>query len=71
LSRFTTGRRIAYPTNNIKKAANLQWLSSARDESTGVSDTAQLDIFVRGIYNEFIVTEELAGLMAVKGKTTS
>jgi aspartokinase-like uncharacterized kinase len=41
------------------------------DESTDVSDTAQLAIFVRGIDNEFNVTEELAGLMAMKGMTTS
>jgi hypothetical protein len=42
------------------------------DESTDVSDTAQkLAIFVRGIDNGFNVTEELAGLMAVKGTTTS
>jgi hypothetical protein len=36
-----------------------------------VSDTAQkLAIFVRGIDDEFYVTEELAGLMAEKGTTT-
>jgi hypothetical protein len=42
-------------------------VSSATDDSTDVSDTAQLDIFVREIYNEFNVTEELADLMAMKG----
>jgi hypothetical protein len=41
------------------------------DESTDVSDTAQLTIFVRGIDNEVNETEELAGLMAMKGTTTS
>jgi hypothetical protein len=43
----------------------------AIDESTDVSDTAQLDILVRGIYNGFIVTEELAALMAMKGTTAT
>jgi hypothetical protein len=41
------------------------------DESTDVSDTAKLAIFVWGTDNEFNVTEELAGLMAMKGMTTS
>jgi hypothetical protein len=40
------------------------------DESTDVSNTAQLAVFVRGIDNEFNVAEELYGLMAVKGTTT-
>jgi hypothetical protein len=36
------------------------------DQSTGVSTTTQFDNFVRGIYNEFNLTEEIAGLMAMK-----
>jgi galactitol-specific phosphotransferase system IIB component len=75
LSQFTIGTRTDF-SNNIEeilkeKAANFQWFSEAMDESTDVSDTAQLALFVRGIDNEFNVTEELACLMAMKGTTTS
>ncbi|KAI6646023.1 general transcription factor II-I repeat domain-containing protein 2-like [Oopsacas minuta] len=40
------------------------------DESTDVSDTAQLAIFVRGVSQNFDVTEEFASLVPMKDTTT-
>jgi hypothetical protein len=42
----------------------------ALDESTDTCDTAQLLLFVRGIYAKFEITEELTGLQSLKGTTT-
>jgi len=43
----------------------------ALDESTDLSDTAQLAIFIRGIDFNFNITEELAALFPMKGTTKS
>jgi hypothetical protein len=40
------------------------------DESTGIIDTAQLLIFIRGIDGNFCITEELACMQSTKGTTT-
>jgi hypothetical protein len=40
------------------------------DESTDVSDTAQLDVFVRGIDMKFNITEQLAAVVPGKGIAT-
>ncbi|GFS60471.1 general transcription factor II-I repeat domain-containing protein 2 [Nephila pilipes] len=40
------------------------------DESMDRSDTAQLLIFIRGVDDEFNITEELACLQSIKGKMT-
>ncbi|GBP24660.1 hypothetical protein EVAR_15866_1 [Eumeta japonica] len=39
-------------------------------ESTELSDTAQLAIFIRGVDEEFTDTEELVALQLSKGSTT-
>ncbi|KMQ83319.1 general transcription factor ii-i repeat domain-containing protein 2-like protein [Lasius niger] len=41
------------------------------DGSTDATDTAQLTIFIRGIDNEFNITEELASLVPLKNTTKS
>ncbi|KAE9527235.1 hypothetical protein AGLY_012933 [Aphis glycines] len=41
----------------------------ALDESTDVSDTAQLLIFIRGIDTDYNITEELASLESISGTT--
>ena len=41
----------------------------AIDESTDVTSTAQLAVFVRGIDQEFNITEEMLGLQAMKDTT--
>lgn len=40
------------------------------DESSDRINTAQLLIFIRGVDDEFNITEELACLQSLKGKTT-
>jgi hypothetical protein len=73
LSRFTMGR--TEELSNISeeslkmKAANFQWFPTAMDESTNISDTAQLAVFTSGINMEFNTTEELTVLMPMKQTT--
>ncbi|GBP09324.1 General transcription factor II-I repeat domain-containing protein 2A [Eumeta japonica] len=50
--------------------AGFESFSIALDESTDLSDTAQLAIFIRGVDKEFTVTEELLALQPLKGTTT-
>ena len=40
------------------------------DESTDCRDTAQLLIYIRGVDKNFNITEELAGMQSMKGRTT-
>ncbi|GBP36776.1 General transcription factor II-I repeat domain-containing protein 2A [Eumeta japonica] len=61
--------------NDIKttltdRMAGFESFSIALDESTDLSDTAQLAIFIRGVDKEFTVTEELLALRPLKGTTT-
>ncbi|XP_066908349.1 general transcription factor II-I repeat domain-containing protein 2A-like [Halyomorpha halys] len=49
--------------------AGFELFSIALDESTDLSETAQLAIFIRGVDEEFNVTEELLVLQALKGTT--
>ncbi|XP_026326221.1 general transcription factor II-I repeat domain-containing protein 2-like [Hyposmocoma kahamanoa] len=61
--------------NDIKttltdRMAGFESFSIALDESTDLSDIAQLAIFIRGVDKEFTVTEELLALQPLKGTTT-
>ena len=47
----------------------FEFFSSACDESTDASDTAQLLIFLRGVNSEMNVREELLDLQSLKGQT--
>ena len=75
LSRFTVARRIdAMPNHledalaeNIRKFSNY---SLALDESTDISDTAQLAVFIRGVTNDFEIKEEFLDLASMKSTTT-
>ena len=49
---------------------SFQLFSLALDESTGIDDTAQLLIFVRGISENFEITEELLSMESMKDTTT-
>ena len=42
-----------------EKARNILAYSLATDESTDVTDTAQLSLYIRGVNPDFSVTEEL------------
>ncbi|GBN88859.1 hypothetical protein AVEN_182340-1 [Araneus ventricosus] len=41
------------------------------DESTDINDTAQLVLFIRGVDENFKITEELACMRSLKGTTKS
>jgi len=45
-------------------------VSLALDESTDKEDTTKLLIFIRGINENFVITEELLGLESMKDRTT-
>lgn len=74
LSRRTVTRRIDLMAENIKATlsntvGNCVSFSIALDESTDISDTAQLAIFIRAIDENFTITEELLALQAMKDTT--
>ncbi|XP_045501701.1 general transcription factor II-I repeat domain-containing protein 2-like [Colias croceus] len=52
-----------------KRVSQFVYYSIALDESTDITDTAQLAVFIRGIDVNFVVTEEMAALFPMKGST--
>ena len=75
LSRRTVARRITAigkdVTSQLKGLVpSFQLFSLALDESTDIDDTAQLLIFVRGISENFEITEELLSMESMKDTTT-
>ena len=67
LSRRTITRHIEELATNIEStlkelASKFVYYSLAIDESTDITSTAQLAVFVRGIDQEFNITEEMLGL---------
>lgn len=74
LSGVTVARRIEELSQDIEislkdRASKFVFYSVALDESTDVTDTAQLAIFIRGIDQNFSITEEMAALFPMKGTT--
>lgn len=74
LARNTVARRIEEISSDIKRqvserGGNFDYFSLACDESTDLSDTAQLLIFLRGIDDDMNITEELLHLKSLKGQT--
>jgi hypothetical protein len=53
-----------------EKIAILEAFSIALDDSTDVSDRAQLAIFIQGVDADFNITEELLSLQPSKGTST-
>ncbi|KAL2087322.1 hypothetical protein ACEWY4_018381 [Coilia grayii] len=51
------------------KTSGFTAFSIACDESTDISDSAQLMVFLRGVTEDFEVTQELAGLETLPGTT--
>ena len=75
LSRNTVVRRIEDLSANVKhqvshKACDFDFYSIACDESTDAGDTAQLLIYLRGVDDNFCITEELLDIRSLKGTTT-
>lgn len=74
LSRQTITRRINDISeeivmnlrNNIK---NFKFYSLAFDESTDISDTSQLAVYIRGVNESFQITQELLNLLSLKDTT--
>ena len=73
LSRRTIADRIADMVYDIGKntARNFEYFSLACDETTDITNTAKLAIFVRGITAEFETKEELLSLQAMHSTTNS
>ncbi|KAL4103282.1 hypothetical protein QTP88_018793 [Uroleucon formosanum] len=74
LSRNTFTRRVEDIGGDLMmqiqiKSKAFKFFSLALDESTDVSDTAQLLIFIRGIDTDYNITEELASLESISGTT--
>ncbi|XP_076147302.1 general transcription factor II-I repeat domain-containing protein 2-like [Alosa pseudoharengus] len=74
LSRRTVTRRVELIEEDIasqinKKAESFKLYSLALDESNDVKDTAQLLIFIRGINDNFEITEEFLAMESLKGTT--
>jgi len=75
LSRKTITSRITEMSSDSRSqlttsAQSFCNYSIALDESTDASDTAQLLVFVRGVTDDFVVSEELVQLCSMKSNTT-
>ena len=51
------------------RIGQLKFCSITMDESTDINDTAQLLLFIRGVDEDFAITEELACMRSLKGTT--
>lgn len=74
LSKQIVTRRVEEIADNLHEqlataSKNFIWYSVALDESTDLSDTAQLLIFIRGVTENFEITEDLAGLCSIHNTT--
>ncbi|UYV77791.1 EPM2AIP1 [Cordylochernes scorpioides] len=75
MSANTVARRVENIAENISsqlfdKNGHVEWFSLALDESTDVSDTAQVLIYIRGVYKSYEVHEELLDMYSIHGTTT-
>lgn len=74
LSRNTVMRRIETMSENINEQLQRDIVrcvafSLQLDESTDITDTAQLLIFIRMVFEDFSTKEELLSMISLKGKT--
>ena len=74
-NRPTITRRIEDLSQDIEnllemKISPCEFYSIALDESTDMSDAAQLSVFIRGVTNNFEVFEEILEMCSMKGTTT-
>ena len=76
LTRNTVAERISEISANLdsqlkNKAKSFVTFSIALDESTDISDVAQLAIFIRGVDKTLSGTEEILGLVPMMDTTTA
>lgn len=76
LSANTVAERISDMSSDIyhqlcEKVKCFDAYSVALDESTDITDTAQLTIYVRGVDCNFELTEELLTIIPMHGQTTA
>lgn len=76
LSRNTVTRRIEDMSRDIKeqfktKTTGFSAFSLACNESTDISDLAQLLIFIRGVSDTMEISQELAAIETLRGTTKS
>ena len=74
LSRATILRRIQEIGQNISDQLSLKTKSFmcflfALDESSGIKETTQLAVFIRGVSSELSVHEDFLGLVSLCGRT--
>ncbi|XP_067132090.1 general transcription factor II-I repeat domain-containing protein 2A-like [Centruroides vittatus] len=74
LSRNTVMRRIEKMSGNVKEQLyndinRCSCFSLQCDESTDISDTAQLLVFIRMVFKDFTCKEELLGMISLKERT--
>ena len=74
LSRRTVTRRVEMIEEDIasmlkKTAETFSSYSLAPDESNDIRDTAQLLLFIRGINDNFEITDEFLAMESLKGQT--
>lgn len=74
LSRNTVMRRIEMMSGNVKEQLcndidRCSCFSLQLDESTDISDTAQLLVFIRMVFEDFTSKEELLGMVSLKERT--
>ena len=75
LFRQTVTRRIVDMAVDSREQLKIvskkfEYFSIALDESTDISDTSQLLIFVRGVNADFAITEELVEMRSMMSTTT-
>ena len=75
LSRFAVARRVDDLSENIEvslkdRISKCSAFSIVLDESTDLSDTAQLVVFMRGVTDNFQVTEEFLHMAIMQSTTT-
>ncbi|UYV62708.1 EPM2AIP1 [Cordylochernes scorpioides] len=75
MSANTVARRVENIAENISsqlfdKNGHVEWFSLALDESTDVSDTTQVLIYIRGVDKSYEVHEELLDMYSIHGTTT-
>jgi hypothetical protein len=76
LSRNAMQRRVQDIAGNLNnqlmdKMSDFKHYSLALDESTYITDTAQVLLFIRGVDQDFNIVEELAGMQSLKGTATA